>query len=71
VSAPWKEKALAGRLAALGFGAVDIRRRGLAGNVEQLHRRLKLRGGAKATLVMTRKQGRPWSLVCVDYRPTP
>ncbi len=68
-SAPWKEKALAGRLAALGFGAVDIRRRGLAGNVEQLHRRLKLRGGAKATLVMTRKQGRPWSLVCVDYRP--
>jgi THUMP domain-like/RNA cap guanine-N2 methyltransferase len=67
-SAPWKEKALAGRLAALGFGAVDIRRRGLAGNVEQLHRRLKLRGGAKATLVMTRKQGRPWSLVCVDYR---
>jgi len=70
-SAPWKEKALAGRLAALGIGAVDIRRRGLAGNVEQLHRRLKLRGGAKATLVMTRKQGRPWSLVCVDYRPTP
>jgi hypothetical protein len=69
-SAPWKEKALAGRLAALGFGAVDIRRRGLAGNVEQLHRRLKLRGGAKATLVMTRKQGRPWSLVCVDYRPS-
>jgi THUMP domain-like/RNA cap guanine-N2 methyltransferase len=68
-SAPWKEKALAGRLIALGFGAVDIRRRGLAGNVEQLHRRLKLRGGAKATLVMTRKQGRPWSLVCVDYRP--
>jgi hypothetical protein len=67
-SAPWKEKALAGRLAALGFGAVDIRRRGLAGNVEQLHRRLKMRGGAKATLVMTRKQGRPWSLVCVDYR---
>ena len=70
-SAPWKEKALAGRLAALGFGAVDIRRRGLAGNVEQLHRRLKLRGGAKATLVMTRKQGRPWSHVCVDDRPTP
>ncbi len=69
-SAPWKEKALAGRLTALGFGAVDIRRRGLAGNVEQLHRRLKLRGGAKATLVMTRKQGRPWSLVCVDYRPS-
>ena len=66
-SAPWKEKLLAGRLRDLGIGAVDIRRRGLAGNVEQLHRRLKLTGdGRKATLVMTRMQGRPWSLVCVD-----
>jgi THUMP domain-containing protein/RNA cap guanine-N2 methyltransferase len=66
-SAPWKEKLLAARLRALGIGAVDIRRRGLAGNVEQLHHRLKLTGhGRKATLVMTRKQGQPWSLVCVD-----
>jgi THUMP domain-like/RNA cap guanine-N2 methyltransferase len=66
-SAPWKEKLLAGRLRDLGIGAVDIRRRGLAGNVERLHRRLKLSGdGRKATLVMTRMQGRPWSLVCVD-----
>jgi hypothetical protein len=66
-SAPWKEKLLAGRLRALGIGAVDIRRRGLAGNVEHLHRRLKLTGnGRKATLVMTRMQGHPWSLVCVD-----
>jgi THUMP domain-like/RNA cap guanine-N2 methyltransferase len=66
-SAPWKEKLLAGRLRDLGIGAVDIRRRGLAGNVEHLHRRLKLTGdGRKATLVMTRMQGRPWSLVCVD-----
>lgn len=65
-SAPWKEKLLAARLSALGFGAVDIRRRGLAGNVEDLHRRLRLPGGPKATLVMTRMQGRPWSLICVD-----
>lgn len=66
-SAPWKEKLLAARLRALDIGAVDIRRRGLAGNVEQLHHRLKLTGhGRKATLVMTRMQGRPWSLVCVD-----
>lgn len=65
-SAPWREKHLAARLQALGIGAVDIRRRGLAGNVEQLHRRLKLRGGRKATLVMTRMKDRPWSLVCVD-----
>jgi hypothetical protein len=65
-SAPWKEKQLPARLHALGIGAVDIRRRGLAGNVEQLHRRLKLRGGPKATLVMTRVQGAPWSFVCID-----
>jgi hypothetical protein len=66
-SAPWKEKLLAARLRALDIGAVDIRRRGLAGNVDELHRRLRLSGaGRKATLVMTRMQGRPWSLVCVD-----
>jgi hypothetical protein len=45
---------------------VDVRRRGLAGNVEQLQQRLKLKDGRKATLVMTRWQGRPWSLVCED-----
>jgi len=66
-SAPWQEKLLAARLRALDIGAVDIRRRGLAGNVELLQRRLKLTGkGRKATLVMTRRQGLPWSLVCVD-----
>jgi hypothetical protein len=66
-SQPWQEKLLAARLRALDIGAVDIRRRGLAGNVEQLHRRLKLTGkGRKATLVMTRWRDRPWSLICVD-----
>jgi hypothetical protein len=65
-SAPWQEKQLAARLKALGIGAVDVRRRGLAGNVEQLQQRLKLKDGRKATLVMTRWQGRPWSLVCED-----
>lgn len=65
-SAPWQEKQLATRLRALGIGAVDVRRRGLAGDVEQLQRRLKLREGRKATLVMTRWQDRPWSLICED-----
>jgi hypothetical protein len=65
-SAPWQEKQLARRLKELGIGAVDVRRRGLAGNVEQLQQRLKLRDGRKATLVMTRWAGRPWSLVCED-----
>jgi THUMP domain-containing protein/RNA cap guanine-N2 methyltransferase len=65
-SAPWKEKHLTARLRALDIGTVDIRRRGLAGDVAQLHRRLKLRGTRRATLVMTRMLDLPWSLICVD-----
>jgi hypothetical protein len=65
-SAPWKEKQLTARLRALDIGAVDIRRRGLAGDVAELHRRLKLRGTQRATLVMTRMLNQPWSLICVD-----
>ncbi|MGH3870298.1 MAG: class I SAM-dependent methyltransferase [Pseudonocardiaceae bacterium] len=65
-SAPWRDKQLAARLRALDIGAVDIRRRGLAGDVAQLHRRLKLRGTRRATLVMTRMLNQPWSLICVD-----
>jgi hypothetical protein len=41
-SAPWVEREFAKRLRALGVGAVDLRRRGLAGNVDEIHRRLKL-----------------------------
>jgi hypothetical protein len=65
-SAPWKEKQLSARLRALDIGAVDIRRRGLAGDLVQLHRHLKLRGTRRATLVMTRMLDQPWSLICVD-----
>ena len=52
------------RLRALDIGSVDIRRRGLAGDVENLHRHLKLRGTQRATLVMTRFEDRPWALIC-------
>ena len=65
-SAPWNSRQLPARLRALDIGAVDIRRRGLAGDVDQLRRRLKLSGSRRATLVMTRVQDRPWSLVCMD-----
>jgi hypothetical protein len=44
-SAPWHEKRFARRLRELGIGSLDIRRRGLAGDVMQIHRRLGLRGG--------------------------
>jgi SAM-dependent methyltransferase len=65
-SAPWNEKDFARRLRALGIGAADLRRRGLAGDVDQIHRRLKLAGPHRATLVLTRVSGKPWGLICTD-----
>ena len=65
-SGPWHQKQLAQRLRRLDVGAVDIRRRGLAGDVDALHRGLRLTGSRRATLVMTRVRDRPWALVCVD-----
>src|SRR5690242_6995686 len=71
-SGPWNQKQLAGRLRAAGAGSVDIRRRGLAGNVEVLHRQLARQldpaATRRITLVMTRAAGRPWALVCEDLR---
>src|SRR5260370_314487 len=49
-SAPWNQRNLPTRLRALDVGAVDIRRRGLAGDVTELHRRLRLSGPRRATL---------------------
>jgi len=63
-SAPWHEKAFARRLRALGIGAADIRRRGLAGDVTVIHRRLGLAGPGAATVVLTRVNDRPWGLIC-------
>jgi SAM-dependent methyltransferase len=69
-SAPWHQKRLPQRLRDLDVGAVDIRRRGLAGDVDALHRSLHrgLTGSRRVTLVMTRLDGRPWSLICTDRR---
>jgi hypothetical protein len=63
-SAPWQEKTFARRLRELGIGTADIRRRGLAGDVPQIKRRLGLRGPGAATIVITRMNGRPWGLIC-------
>jgi len=65
-SAPWDQRRLPAKLRALDIGAADIRRRGLAGDVAGLHRRLRLSGSRQATVVMTRVRDRPWGLVCVD-----
>ncbi len=71
-SAPWHEKRFARRLRELGIGSADIRRRGLAGDVTQIHRRLGLRGPGAATIVLTRVQNRPWALICTPLpRPDP
>ena len=63
-SLPWHERTVAVRLRELNIGAVDIRRRGLAGDVEQIRRRLKLRGTGRATLALTRHNDRPWCVIC-------
>jgi hypothetical protein len=65
-SAPWNEKQFAKRLRELDVGAADIRRRGLAGDVDQIRRRLKLAGSTRATVVITRVNDKPWGLVCTD-----
>jgi hypothetical protein len=67
-SAPWHERRFAARLRELGVGAADIRRRGLAGDVDQIRRRMRLRGPRRATVVITRAGGRPWGLICADPR---
>jgi SAM-dependent methyltransferase len=72
-SGPWNQKQLPGRLRAAGAGSVDIRRRGLAGNVEVLHRQLARQldpaATRRITLVMTRAAGKPWALICEDLVP--
>jgi SAM-dependent methyltransferase len=65
-SSPWNQKRLPTKLRDLDIGVVDIRRRGLAGDVGQLLRRLKLTGSRRATVVMTRVEDRPWGLICVS-----
>jgi hypothetical protein len=69
-SAPWNEKDFARRLRALGIGSADLRRRGLAGDVDQIHRRLKLAGPNRATVVLTRVNDKPWGLICTDPDPS-
>jgi hypothetical protein len=44
-SGPWRQQKVAATLRRLGAAAVDVRRRGLAGDVGELHRALRLPGG--------------------------
>jgi SAM-dependent methyltransferase len=67
-SMPWHERTVARRLRDLGIGTVEIRRRGLAGDVELLRRRLRLRGERSAVVVLTRRADQPWGLICEAVR---
>jgi len=70
-SMPWHQRAAARKLRQFGVGAADIRRRGLSGDVEQIRRRLDLRGERSATIVITRRSGQPWGLICEAVRTGP
>jgi hypothetical protein len=68
-SLPWNLKRLRAVLRARQAGAVEIRKRGSAVDVEDLRRRLDLRGDRRLTVVLTRVLDRPWALVCRDPSP--
>ncbi|MBX6388310.1 MAG: class I SAM-dependent methyltransferase [Frankia sp.] len=71
-SLPFDTRRVAAVLRGMGISALDLRRRGLAGDVETLRRRLLparrdlVPGGPAVTVVMTRYRDRPWAFVCVD-----
>jgi hypothetical protein len=63
-SLPFGLKPLAAELRRLDVGAVDFRRRGLAGDVDDLRRRVRARGSRQAIVLLTRVADKPWALVC-------
>ncbi len=65
-SLPWNEKHLRSRLRDLDAGAIDIRRRGLAGDVDAITRRLRGKGAQPFTIAMTRVANQPWALICTS-----
>jgi hypothetical protein len=65
-SLPFAVKALAAELRRLDIGPLDLRRRGLAGDVDELRRRLRPRGSRPGVLLLTRVQDTPWAFVCTE-----
>ena len=62
----WNLKDLRRELRSRGIGVVDVRKRGSAVDVDDLRRRLRLRGDRAATVVLTRVLDRPWMLICTS-----
>jgi hypothetical protein len=67
-SLPWNLKRLREALRERGVGAIEVRKRGSAVDVDDLTTRLRLRGDARAVVVLTRVADRPWALVCAEDR---
>jgi SAM-dependent methyltransferase len=67
-SLPWSLRRLREVLRQRGVGAVEVRKRGSAVDVDELTGRLRLRGDARAVVVLTRVADRPWALVCAEAR---
>jgi SAM-dependent methyltransferase len=65
-SLPWSLKRLRELLRRRGVGTVEVRKRGSAVEVDELAGRLRLRGDARAVVVLTRVADRPWALVCTE-----
>ncbi|HEV2129132.1 MAG TPA: class I SAM-dependent methyltransferase [Thermomicrobiales bacterium] len=63
---PWHERRVKMRLRELGAGAVGIRRRGLAGDVDRIARRLRGDGSRRLTVLMTRHRDNPWAIIAED-----
>nr|WP_157475727.1 class I SAM-dependent methyltransferase [Parafrankia sp. EUN1f] len=63
---------VAAAVRAAGISALDVRRRGLAGDVESIRRRLLpprrqlVPGGPTMTLIMTRVRDEPWAILCTE-----
>jgi len=68
-SVPFSVKKLAAILRDLDVGPVDLRRRGLAGDVDDIRRRLRTSGTRRAVVMLTRVVNMPWTLVCFDLDP--
>ena len=63
---PFDVRRLRGLLSGMDVGAADLRRRGLAGDVDLIRKQLRLKGSRRITLVLTRVRDAPWAVVCVE-----
>ena len=66
---PFHLKRLRAHLREQAVGTVTVKKRGSPLTPEGLTRKLKLKGGASRTLVLTRYDDEPIVLICADYAP--